>query len=646
MKLKKLTAVILGITLLSGTTGSSRLFAEPAYTDRYQEYVDNNEVVIYENGCVVKGDTLIDYVGTSPEMIVPDGVRNIAKPEKGWQGVTSLVVPDSVEWIADRAFSYSRLEKVSIPETTVLGTSAFESCYGLLDENHMVIVNGVLFFIDITDKTIIVPEGVTKIDTGTVYIEGGRTFEKLVFPKSLRYICKWAFNGGTYFEIDIPEGLTYIAEEAFVLCGIYRIDLPEGLRYMGKESLGSYINENIRIPDSVEYIGEDAIPGGKYVWMDGEYKMTDLLVFGYKGSSAEEYASKTKDIRFISFRESQTQYPKIREEMNLGDFYVSGSVQDGYQLGGYTGTGAAVTLPEGFPAIKEYAFANPSNQVTSITIPEGYTDIEAGAFSSRSITSVQVPDTLRTIGDAAFKSSRIDTMELPDSVETIGADAFAGCSSLTGITVPEIAQIGTGAFTGCTGLADGEGMVIVNDILFDVVSYDKTRLRLPAVQKIDDKAFSRGNRSKLTDLVVALGTETIGAGAFTDCGNLSYVYLPDSVSLIGAAAFPEQAVLFGTAGSAAEQYAKAYGYTFYPIKDEEKFLKTADLIHEGENQPAHDINGDSTVDLQDAQMILKAALNIEQEDVIHVLKLDSNEDGTVDLADAQLVLKEALNIIG
>ncbi|MCL2798119.1 MAG: leucine-rich repeat protein, partial [Firmicutes bacterium] len=93
--------------------------------------------------------------------------------------------------------------------------------------------------------------------------------------------------------------------------------------------------------------------------------------------------------------------------------------------------------------------------ITSVTIPEGATAIEAGAFRGYAkLTGITIPTSVTSIGsDAFFGCGALSSITIPDSVTSIGERAFFGCKSLKEIVVPEsVTEIGIGAFFGCDAL--------------------------------------------------------------------------------------------------------------------------------------------------------------------------------------------------
>ncbi len=143
----------------------------------------------------------------------------------------------------------------------------------------------------------------------------------------------------------------------------------------------------------------------------------------------------------------------------------------------------------------EYQDAVEDEENIILTIPDGTTKIEEGAFlHSRYITEVRFPESLKEIGEDAFsRCIALSRVHLPSSLTKIGNMAFAGCKALIEIHLPDsLTEFGDKVFVSCSGLS---------------------QVRLPG---------------SLT---------TIGYGTFRDCTGLSQVELPDSLTTIGDETF-------------------------------------------------------------------------------------------------------------
>ena len=95
------------------------------------------------------------------------------------------------------------------------------------------------------------------------------------------------------------------------------------------------------------------------------------------------------------------------------------------------------------------------NEIMNLTIPEGITSINIGAFHGCSkITSVNIPNSVTAIGFLAFNNcSSLKSVTIPNSITTIEEGTFALCSGLTNINLPNsVTSIGQWAFASCTNL--------------------------------------------------------------------------------------------------------------------------------------------------------------------------------------------------
>jgi len=92
--------------------------------------------------------------------------------------------------------------------------------------------------------------------------------------------------------------------------------------------------------------------------------------------------------------------------------------------------------------------------LTSVTIPEGITDILPSTFHEcTALETVALPSTLLTIQNYAFNGcSALTTINLPEGLVSIGNFSFQRCTSLTTLTLPSTLTSMERSFEECTGL--------------------------------------------------------------------------------------------------------------------------------------------------------------------------------------------------
>ena len=269
-----------------------------------------------------------------------------------------------------------------------------------------------------------------------------------------------------------------------------------------------------------------------------------------------------------------------------------------------------VVIPGSVTSIGKSAFGW-CRSLTQVVIPEGVMSIGFGAFyACMSLTQIVIPASVTSVGVRAF--SRCDALakidvasgnkhyssvdgvlfskdkktlvrfppgkaaayyEIPGGVTTIWDSAFLGCDALAQVVIHgSVKNIEDWAFWGCTKLADKDGFVIVNGILFDYTRKDARSVVIPAgVTKVYGSAFNlcknltridvaSGNKNYLSadgvlfskdkkTLVcfptgkaadyyeIPEGVTAIGAWAFIGCSALAQVTIPSSVTSIGDHAF-------------------------------------------------------------------------------------------------------------
>ena len=170
---------------------------------------------------------------------------------------------------------------------------------------------------------------------------------------------------------------------------------------------------------------------------------------------------------------------------------------------------------------------------TSITIPNSVTEIGEKAFYyCSSLASITIPNSVTYIGDWTFSyCSSLTSITIPNSVTYIGNNAFSSCSSLTSITIPNsVTSIGNSAFSNCSKITEVHISNIAKwcDINFSSLASN------PLCSK---KAYLYVNNSKITDLVIPEGVDSIKNNAFTGYALLNSVTIPNSIIIIGDDAF-------------------------------------------------------------------------------------------------------------
>lgn len=158
-------------------------------------------------------------------------------------------------------------------------------------------------------------------------------------------------------------------------------------------------------------------------------------------------------------------------------------------------------------------------------------------------TNVTIPKFFKkkqvcTIRGEAFRGcSNIKQVFIPESVTEIGKRAFSGCSNISSITIPQsVVIMGENVFEGCVGLADADGYIIKDSVLYAYIGTD-TDITLPNnIKEIYNRAFSK---SRVTNVTLPEGIEKIGPYAFSGCTKLKVITLPETLHTIGEHAFSE-----------------------------------------------------------------------------------------------------------
>lgn len=281
----------------------------------------------------------------------------------------------------------------------------------------------------------------------------------------------------------------------------------------------------------------------------------------------------------------------------------------------------SVKLPIGVSIIRMDAFRN-CESLQTVQLPSRLSTIEDGAFlGCTSLLELELPEMLSELGEEGCFEQWTKLIVAPDSDISGYAEAFgltyeekeADVSSANGerkaqatpvsavcneedyqykiksggaviaayigndskIIIPSelggypVTVIGENAFSSCYNVESvivPEGVIELERVAFRYC-WELTSIQLPStLRTIGDNAFYRCEL--LEEIEIPEGVTELGDRAFRGCIALSKVTLPSSISKISHYTFmecDEHLTIYGYTGSAADKYAKRWGYTFKSI---------------------------------------------------------------------------------
>ncbi|MBQ5397976.1 MAG: leucine-rich repeat domain-containing protein [Ruminococcus sp.] len=461
-----------------------------------------------------------------------------------------IVIPDTVKKIGSRALPWTYQELVvNLKNDAEASSTAFSECHSVtLNLTGEGSINDNAFDECKNVKHLNIGEGIKSIGKEAFMLD--EDIETVSLPDSLETIGDEAFYNcyklGADSAVIIPKNVTSIGEEAFCGCtDLKSVILPEGLKEIGTLAF-SYCTSlrEIVIPESVTKLGVHVF----------DNMGSDFTMYVKPGSTAEAYAKKN-NIRYIS--------GIFRYEIYGGDDYIT-----------LTGLVYEPTEPTDLEIPTEYLYRTVSNVI-------GFTNIDA-------LKSVRIPASVLNIGIAAFTGCKnLDSFEIdpgttkycsvdgflynkdktellrclpgkmgeeytvPDGVEKISGFAFDGCENLKKINIPKsVTEIDKYVFDYCPSLAeinvaeDNESFCSVDGVLY--TKDGKSLVKYPRAKS--GAVFS-----------VPISVDTIMGSAFSRCGELKVLTVPEKVTTFGdwaVSGVPEDFVMSVEKDSEAENYAK------------------------------------------------------------------------------------------
>ena len=264
----------------------------------------------------------------------------------------------------------------------------------------------------------------------------------------------------------------------------------------------------------------------------------------YKGQTLT-YTVLDEDAKTVKTKDGEHHWAGCKVSGNL---IIPNVVSDGadtytvIKIGSYSFTAnedltSVVIEGPGIETIEDNAFSRCSN-LTSITLPEGLTQLGSGVFQGcTSLESVTLPDSLTELGEYAFFGcTSLKSVTIPEGLTQLGSSVFQGCTSLKSLTLPEsLTAIGKNAFQGCTALES----IIIPDRVEGIEGYafqgctSLKSVKMPSYEVVrffvGDFAFE--GCTSLTSIDFSNVRESfIGISAFEGCTSLGSVKFSEGLN--------------------------------------------------------------------------------------------------------------------
>ena len=439
-----------------------------------------------QDGLIYLGSILYVYNGDMPadtQITVKEGTTAIANGAFNKQSnLTSVVLPNGLTSIGDRAFAGTSLTQVTIPASvTDIGSEAFNDAKKLasvtFNEGLKTIGDSAFDGCSLLN-TVALPNSLTKLGK-SAFLYAGRDAATadgtLTIGGGLTEIPERAFMGmsKTGGAVAIPSGIVSIGTYAFYNTGFSSVSIPDGVTTIGASAFASTKQlKAVTLPGSVSTLGNNVFQSSGIASATLNGTFTKIPESTFSGCDALTEITWQKTITEIGEKAFQ-----------------SADALDEIDLTGIVHIGAYAFNPDS---------SNVSNGVSKVTFWEGLLTIGDFAFADAPITGELVlPSTLTTIGSQAFKGcKKITKVNIPGSVETFSSSAFRECSALQEVTISDgVKTIPSGAFMSCTKL---------------------TEIKVPSsVTEIGGSAFTSAQRVYLQCAATAqVGKSVLGGGVF------------------------------------------------------------------------------------------------------------------------------------
>ena len=420
-----------------------------------------------------------------------------------------------------------------------------------------------------------------KIEDNTLYIEAAEEGDMADYVKDNICSSPWYAERSKISEVIMSEGITSIGAGAFYDCyKMERITIPESVRSIKLQAFHNCEKlKSLVMPSGLESIDD--------------FAFTFCASLKSITFTSREPPTVGKRL-FETFNESEsivTLYGQGIDSDVFGDESIGNNGKITFEIGGRSDN-ITWSIAEGLlklsmsrdknseykPFVKDNVCSAPWHKyrtgIHSATVNSGFKQLNDGLFFDCTyLKKVEIPE-VEIVGKQAFHNCRsLESLILPSSVRKIGDFAFTYCTSMELIHLASLVtpELGFHMFDTVPGAKiitlKGPGWkdaTTLNDtnigenarVTFDVSGSTEDLewflrngvLTIRPItggdgimeQMVDNNVCSAPWHKYVVGIfeaVVEQGIKNIGAGAFYDCVNLTWVDLPLSVETVGFQAF-------------------------------------------------------------------------------------------------------------
>lgn len=183
----------------------------------------------------------------------------------------------------------------------------------------------------------------------------------------------------------------------------------------------------------------------------------------------------------------------------------------------------SIEIPNSVKKIEAYAFQG-CRKLKSVKLPAELTQISAGLFAGcKLLKTVNIPEGVEIINRDAFAECAFSEMIIPNSVKKIEWGAFWCCKKLRSITIPNHVVFEEDVFAGCKLLANENGQIVINGVLFGILI--KNIEELSVKEAITPLAIGNDVKS------IAVCCEKLPIIVYKECSDKGYVINVDGLNV-------------------------------------------------------------------------------------------------------------------